>query len=379
MLITLVLSTRNFVFSMVFLSIFSPPPFLDLAGSIPRSLRVFGGPQHCFEERIVGASSFFVWAFCHQLAENSACVLHLFHDVALFGEEHSADRRRLHDSSCVQNFSQGYQAHHVRRVFFSTSLLPPCLHLGSFFLPLPDVPPVCCPRKDNRTSLINIIGQSLELNKQAHFFWDLSVRGVSAPVRRPFIQMLTFDVPPKQPQFIEKRGALQVRGCKRWFCLRLFLPFASPSRSIHEASPTSKSLHYVSSPCDQIQKTVSHTYFGSRHRRDVKLQSIRATQPTGMHFMRHSCFVRFKKLGAFSHSFFQHLHWYVLCVSFSGSLFTFFGFLGGGHFVPQYLAQITYQSQSRGQKSSAHRKKPLSHLHSVRAQSRHPRQILSAS
>ena len=40
----------------------------------------------------------------------------------------------------------------------------------------------------------------------------------------------------------------------------------------------------------QIRKNkfAHRAYVGSRHRRDVKLQSMRATQKHGMHFMRHS-------------------------------------------------------------------------------------------
>ena len=46
-----------------------------------------------------------------------------------------------------------------------------------------------------KASFTDMFGQSLELGKQAHPFWDFSVHGVSVHVlqpRRPFIQMLTF-------------------------------------------------------------------------------------------------------------------------------------------------------------------------------------------
>ena len=63
---------------------------------------------------------------------------------------------------------------------------------------------------------MDIFSKNLDLGKQAHLFWDFNVRDVGACVlvsRRPCVQMLMFDVV-QQIQFIEKRGALQVKACE---------------------------------------------------------------------------------------------------------------------------------------------------------------------
>ena len=70
---------------------------LSLIWRVPCFLRqsLFDGLLHCCEEPDVRASSFFAWVVCYQLAENSACVLHFFHDAALFWKEQRAIRGRL--------------------------------------------------------------------------------------------------------------------------------------------------------------------------------------------------------------------------------------------------------------------------------------------
>ena len=118
--------------------------------------------------------------------------------------------------------------------------------------------------------------------------------------------MLMFDVP-QQIQFIDKRGALQVKACERRLRFRRVLQVTGPDGSIHETPSTSKSLHYVSSRYYQLEincfahrtrigsghrrdaryyqlekNCFAHrTRIGSRHRRDAKRQSMHAT-----HFMR---------------------------------------------------------------------------------------------
>ena len=61
------------------------------------------------------------------------------------------------------------------------------------------------------------------------------------------------------------------------------LPFTSSSGSIHTTSPAQKRLHNTSSRCGQIRENCfAHlARVGNCHRRDVQLQSMRATQPEG--------------------------------------------------------------------------------------------------
>ena len=96
--------------------------------------------------------------------------------------------------------------------------------------------------------------------------------------------MLICDVPPKQTNFIEKRGgALWDKACENCFCLRLLLPLAGSSRSIHKTPPTSQCFHFVNSRCYQVREYcfAHRTHVGNRHRRNIELQSVRAAQKQG--------------------------------------------------------------------------------------------------
>ena len=179
--------------------------------------------------------------FVTKLDVYSACVLHFFHDVLslLEGAQCSTSPPQRPRGPITPAVSPSP----ARYCFLGTSFG----QFLSFFVP------VCLRRKGplSWTSSVKVLNSF----EQAHFFWDFSVRGVSANVLvpgRPFVQVLTCDVPPKQPQFTEKKGPLQVRACKRWFCLRLS-PLVS-SHSQAQADRFTKHLPrtacFVSSPCD---------------------------------------------------------------------------------------------------------------------------------
>ena len=104
---------------------------------------------------------------------------------------------------------------------------------------------------------------------------------------RPFVSMLIFDVPPQQTHFSEHGGALQVRTREGCYCLHLFFPVDRFTKLLS----ISKSLYYMNSRCYQIRGNcfAHRTHVGSRLRRDVQLQSMRALPKQGAHFMRHLC------------------------------------------------------------------------------------------
>ena len=61
------------------------------------------------------------------------------------------------------------------------------------------------------------------------------------------------------------------------------------------------------------------TYVGSRHRRDVQLQSMRVTKNKACTSCATLALCVSKKSVYFSHSFVKRLHWKILSVSFSGA------------------------------------------------------------
>ena len=151
------------------------------------------------------AASFHVWLDFHHVAVEPACVLRLFHDGALFEWEKCAMRRLLQVSHPCLELCGVLSVHLVYQVtsasisssspagccFLGTSLEEAPLVLAGFLIPLNYAPPVCGPPLDAKASFTYIFGQSLELGKQAHLFWDFNVHDVSACVLvpgRPFIQ-----------------------------------------------------------------------------------------------------------------------------------------------------------------------------------------------
>ena len=97
---------------------------------------------------------------------------------------------------------------------------------------------------------------------------------------------------------------------KKYICFRHSLPVTGSGGSIHQTCPAPKRLCCMSSRCDQMRKKLFHT-------------PAVCVSKNSVHF---------------SPSPVQHLHWYVLCVSFSGASSSFSSAHGGGHLVPQYLA-----------------------------------------
>ena len=87
--------------------------------------------------------------------------------------------------------------------------------------------------------------------------------------------------------------------------------------SIHKTPPAR---------CDQIRKNcfAPRARVGNCHRRDEHVQSVCASQPTGIHFATLALCVS-KKSVHVSPSLVQYLHCYVLCASFSRTSFTFLG------------------------------------------------------
>ena len=117
---------------------------------------------------------------------------------------------------------------------------------------------------------------------------------------------------------------------------------------MHTAPSTSKNLYYMDSRCYQIRKNVSHIgHVGRRHRRDVQLRSRRAAQKQGVHFMRHPCIVRSKKISALLT---------LLCLKSALVLLVRFllrhfassqRVLGGVMALLQYLARITFKPSAQ--------------------------------
>ena len=231
---------------------------------VPSLLRqsVFGGLQHCCEEPDVRASSFFVWVFgTNSLKTLPASCTSLTMSLS-FG------RNRLQYVAFCFSFSSSLLlSWHL--IYLGSSapgqLLPSTARCAT---------PVCCPPEDNRTSLMDMLVKVLSSIKWLIAF-GISTFVILARMhlcrRRPFIQMLTFEAPPKQPQFIEERSTPNqgVPGP----------PIRKPVQIDHENTfHTSKSLHFVNSRCYLVRKNCfAHgTFTGSRHRRDVKLQPVRA-------------------------------------------------------------------------------------------------------
>ena len=154
--------------------------------------------------------------------------------------------------------------------------------------------------QDALHSLMDIFGQHFEFFKLLQLLWDSGVRAVSAHVfvpKEPLAQVLVCDVFSQKVRFVKKDRTLLVRARKRCFCVRLFLPFMRTRRSIHKAPSRSDSLHHVNSGrCGVWKNCLAHrAHVGSRHRRNIQFLSVRAFYRLGMHFVRSSCFVRFKK------------------------------------------------------------------------------------
>ena len=122
------------------------------------------GPQDplgCLQRRIeepdVWTSSFTLWLVFHQVAAEPACILHLFHDVALLASTacHTSQTPSLtRVSSCVEGFrctwvinsvtSASTASSPIRCCVLRTSLDEAPLLLAAFLLPLSGAPPVCC-------------------------------------------------------------------------------------------------------------------------------------------------------------------------------------------------------------------------------------------
>ena len=156
------------------------------------------------------------------------------------------------------------------------------------------------------------------------------------------------------------RGALWVRAWERCFCLHLLLPLAHSGGSIHinNFHLEKLGLHEFALFPDwgKLFRTSD-----TRWTRDVQLHPMSVAQPKGMHFMRHSHCVRFKKSVCLSPSRVQHLLLYVLCLfSFSRASSSSRRVPGGGMALLQYVARITFWSSA--QNTSACQKKQLSQI-----------------
>ena len=154
----------------------------------------------------------------------------------------------------------------------------------------------------------------------------------------------------------------------------LFPQVERSSGSIHKTSPASKRLHYTSSRCDQLRKKKTVSHIGQLWEIVIVVTCGSSPCVLPSQRARTSCATPAlcvsKKLVQFSPSRIQHLHWYVLCVTFFDCPWErpFCAPVSCSHHVQIKCAK------NLGRTS----KKPSSILHSSRAQSRQAREILSA-
>ena len=144
-----------------------------------------------------------------------------------------------------------------------------------------------------------------------------------------------------------KKGALPSGHAKKSFSLRLFLPFAGPSRSVYKTPHTSEKLfHHMSSRCCKVRECC----FAQRtHVGNLNLQSLRATQKNRACTSRATlALCDSKKIPYTSRPLLSNSCTGRFCVFLLQALRLVLGaFLGEKMALLQYRARITFKSSAR--------------------------------